>query len=149
MDRETGAITPLEGLRANHVMALSEEDRGLYECGPHVSHLKGTTIIPIARNWKGFPPSCSFPAYVYAFWSRMPVRSYSGQTASACLTDQFIPTSWVYYATQLRSSDSERENGSAFSANIAPRTGGNTSKKWQFPSRTWHGIRLIKRLFKG
>ena len=76
-------------------------------------------------------------------------RSYSGQTASACLADQFNPRSWVCYATQLRSSDSERKNGSAFSAKIAPRTGGNTSKKWQFPGRTWHGIRLIKRLFKG
>jgi hypothetical protein len=78
-----------------------------------------------------------------------PERSYSGQTASACLTDQFNPRSWVCYATQLRSADSERKNGSAFSAKIAPRTGGNTSKKWQFPGRTWHGIRLIKRLFKG
>ena len=60
-----------------------------------------------------------------------------------------LPTSWVCYATQLRSSDSERKNGSAFSAKIAPGTGGNTSKRWHFPSRTWHGIRLIKRLFKG
>src|SRR5437667_12713197 len=49
---------------------------------------------------------------------------------------------------QLRSRDSERKNGSAFAAQIAPSTRRNTSKEWQFSARTGHSICLVERLFK-